>query len=230
MQNTRNKLIALAILIILATTATVTTAPIVNAHTPTWKINTYAYVNVAPDTVGVGQRVFITMWSYFLLPSAALTNDIRMDNYKLNITTPSGKNVILGPFTADTTNTIYTTYTPDEIGQYSITLFYPDLVYHWSGTYQNDTFLGATSDPAILNVQQDPISATVEYPLPTEYWARPIEGQNTDWWTISSQWLGSGSPQIGTTNYQKDGTAPNSAHVMWTKLNLLDYQEPQATL
>lgn len=209
--------IAIALFLLLTIAFPLISLPIATAHTPTWKISTYAYVNVAPDTVGVGQRVFFTMWAYFLLPSAAIPNDIRMTNYKLNVTKPDGTVQTLGPFTADTTNTIYTAYTPDQVGTYSVVLFYPDLVYYWSGTYQNDTFLGATSDTMHFTVQQDPLPNIIEYPLPTEYWTRPIEGQNSDWWTVSSHWLGTGSPQIGSTNFQQDGAAPGSAHIMWTK-------------
>ena len=63
------------------------------------------------------------------------------------------------------------------------------------------------------------------YPLPTEYWTRPIEGENTYWYAISSNWLNAPYIRTGSTvtggagygRYQPDGTAPNSAHVMWTK-------------
>jgi outer membrane protein assembly factor BamB len=66
-------------------------------------------------------------------------------------------------------------------------------------------------------VQQEPIPGPSTYPLPTEYWARPIEGQNTNWWTIASNWLGSPQINVGAGNFQPDGIAPNSPHIMWTK-------------
>jgi outer membrane protein assembly factor BamB len=207
---------AIALFLILSFAISLVAIPAANAHTPPWTIATYAYVNVAPDRIGVGQTALITMWGYFLMPGAALTNDIRMLNYYLNVTKPGGTTTVLGPFTPDPTNTIYTSYTPDTVGNYTIVFWYPSLVYYWDGAYQNDTFLGAVSAPATLTVQEEPLPL-LSYPLPTEYWTRPIEGQNTNWWTISSNWLGVGSPQIGTTNFQQDGTAPDSAHIMWTK-------------
>ena len=97
-----------------------------------------------------------------------------------------------------------------------------------SGSYQNDVFIGANKTTT-FTVQEEPIPSPIDsYPLPTEYWAYPIEGQNTYWYTISSNWLGepyitSGVAQGGGTsgNYfgriQSDGLAPNSAHIMWTK-------------
>ena len=80
-----------------------------------------------------------------------------------------------------------------------------------------------------LTVQQEPIPAPKEsYPLPTEYWTRPIEGQNTDWYAISSNWLGEpfilsgasiggGTAGLYIARVQPDGIAPNSAHIMWSR-------------
>ena len=58
-------------------------------------------------------------------------------------------------------------------------------------------------------------------PLPTEFWSRPIEGQNTDWYQVSSNWLNSAHDKDygGYNNkYQPDGIAPNSGHILWTKV------------
>jgi len=220
----RNKIFSAIVLILMLTIVVPLFAlPAANAHLPPWQIPTYAYVNVAPDIVGVGQRVFIVMWAYLRMPNAVIDNDIRMQNYMLNITKPDGKIEIRGPYTPDATQTTYTTYVPTVTGQYSVTFWYPNTVYRWNDTtamrtWTNDTFLGATSEITYFNVQQEQLPpAKDSYPLPTEYWTRPIEGQNTYWAGISSNWLGSGSPQIGTQNMQTDGIAPNSPHIMWTK-------------
>ena len=84
-------------------------------------------------------------------------------------------------------------------------------------------WLGA-SNTINLIVQQEPIPAPIDsYPLPTQYWTRPIEGENTYWYTIASNWLGSPFVIGAGATYgipgavQPDGSAPNSAHVMWTK-------------
>jgi hypothetical protein len=59
--------------------------------------------------------------------------------------------------------------------------------------------------------------------LPTEYWTRPIYGENPYWWTISSNWLGSGSPgYVGISGAKYDvfsGSSVGSltSHIMWTK-------------
>ena len=222
MKFSRSKTTATAITLILLIAMAFSTLalPAVEAHTPSWNITTYAYLNLAPERVGVGQTIFVVMWSSALLPSAALTNDIRMQGYKVTVTKPDNTTEVISPpggFTADPTSTIYTTFTPDKVGTYSFVFSYPNLVYSWSGSYNSDVFLGATSETRNLTVEADAIPETPSYPLPTEYWTRPIEGRNTNWFSVSSNWLGTGAPPIATTNFQRDGIAPNSAHIMWTK-------------
>ena len=70
------------------------------------------------------------------------------------------------------------------------------------------------------------------YPLPTEYWTRPIYGENPYWYTVSSNWLGTGrqatmeQPIImsGTNWVVTDNNIPSDAvgsltgHIMWTKV------------
>ena len=61
--------------------------------------------------------------------------------------------------------------------------------------------------------------------MPAEYWTRPIEGENTYWYSTASNWLstpyviGAGASYGIPGAVQPDGSAPNSAHVMWTKAN-----------
>ena len=52
-----------------------------------------------------------------------------------------------------------------------------------------ETFILPDQVSETFTVQQEPLQ-TINYPLPTEYWTRPIEGQNTNWYTIASNWLG----------------------------------------
>jgi hypothetical protein len=100
---------------------------------------------------------------------------------------------------------------------------YDGQTYNWIGNNFKDVFLPC-SKTKTLTVQEEPLPAAItSYPLPTEYWTRPIEGQNTDWWSISSNWLG--APYIqgagdtyGTQgSFQPSGSAPNSPHIMWSK-------------
>jgi hypothetical protein len=160
-----------------------------------------------------------------VLVGSTVDNDIRLKDYTLTVT-KDGTTKTIGTFQPETTGSTYTTYTPDEPGEYAFVFTHPDVVYTWTdpivglagpmpNPWTNDTYLGGTSNTVYLTVQEEPITSLPSYPLPTEYWTRPIEGQNTDWWTVSSNWLGGSF--VTNYNVQPDGTAPNSPHIMWAK-------------
>jgi outer membrane protein assembly factor BamB len=203
--------------------------PSASAHTPTWTVVSYAYIVPAPNPVGVGQTVAIVMWVDVPMPGAAIGNDIRRHDYKLTITAPNGDiQTENWPVVSDPTSVVYWQFTPDQVGTYTLKFDYPEQTYTWGGAYENDVFTAA-SRTTTLTVQEEPIApATGSYPLPTEYWTEPIEGQNTNWYAISSNWLGepyitSGAAVGGGTagnffaRIQPNGLAPNSPHIMWTK-------------
>jgi len=200
--------------------------PSVTAHTPAWGIPSFAYVVAKPDPVGVGQRVMVYMWVDLPMPSAAITNDIRRHDYSLTIVKPDGTTETQNfPLIDDTTGVQMYPYTPNQVGTYTLNFKYAGQTYTWSGTYNNDKFLPADATTTFV-VQEEPLPAAIEtYPHPTEYWTRPIEGENTGWFAIASNWLNgpfirSGATSTGGAGYgrfQSDGIGPNSAHIMWTK-------------
>jgi outer membrane protein assembly factor BamB len=198
--------------------------PTANAHTPIWKITSYAYLMASPNPVGVGQRVAIVMWVDTPMPGALVTNDIKRHDYKLTITAPDGtKEVMNWPVITDPTSIQYTSWTPDQTGTYTMLFEYPQQTYTWEGDFQGDIFTAASATTT-LTVQEEPLpQAKTSYPLPSEYWTRPIEGQNTDWYAVSSNWLGSPYVPGAGTSYgipgaiQMDGVAPNSPHIMWSR-------------
>jgi hypothetical protein len=222
----RNKTTAttIAIFLMLTITATLVALPIANAHTPPWtNIPTWAYVSANPNPVGVYQTVTIVFWLDKVPPTAAGIGGDRWRNLAIEVTKPDGSKETLGPFVSDPVGGSYTLYTPDQVGTYSFVFSFPGQVLSRYGptgivgsttnVYENDTYL-ASSATTTLTVQQEPIDKMPGYPLPTEYWTRPIEGQNTEWYQVASHWL-AGSQIDG--KFQMDGIAPNSAHIMWTK-------------
>jgi hypothetical protein len=226
--NTSKKTMTFVItsILLLTITSQMLLLPSANAHTPKWTIPSFSYVSVAPSPVGVGQTVQVYMWVDTPLPSAVITNDIRRHGYTLTITKPDGNSITQKwDLIDDTTGVQFFSYTPDQVGTYAIKFDYAGQTYTWSGDYQNDTF-GAASASTTLTVQQDPLPVPIDtYPLPNEYWARPIEGQNTVWYTIASNWLNAPYIRTGATStggagwgrYQANGIGPESSHVMWTK-------------
>jgi hypothetical protein len=204
--------------------------PAVNAHTPAWEISTHAYISVAPNPVGVGQQVLIVVWLDQVIVGVGLTNNIRFHDYKLTITKPDETTEIIEwPIVSDPTSSAYTPYTPDQAGTYTLKFEFPEQEYTWTdpiqpifgppqpNMYTNDTYL-ASSATTTLIVQEEQIEKLPEVPLPKEYWTRPIEGENFLWDSISSNWLGGAANSASTDVWQKDGSAPRSSHIMWSKL------------
>jgi outer membrane protein assembly factor BamB len=192
------------------------------------EMTSYAFIDVAPSPIGVGQTAYVSIWVDIALPQSAITNDIRRHNYTLTITNPAGATETKHwDVIDDSTGIQFTSFTPTQVGNYSFKFDYGGQIYSWNDTAAMRAWTGVkflpTTKTATLEVQQDPLpSARSSYPLPDEYWSHPIEGQNTDWWTISSNWLR--GAQFGTfqmtANYnlwQQGGAAPNSPHIMWTK-------------
>ena len=228
-------LIAIATLLIVAVTVPMIQLPITSAHTPSWKIATYAYITAFPNPVGVGQPALIYMWvdKTFGPGEAALINNYRFHNYNLTIIKPDGSIDTAGSqifdYISDTTSNQGVKYTPTEVGTYTLLFNFPgqdytDYGYNPNSQFVNDSYLPSNASVKLI-VQQDPIPDPISsYPLPAEYWARPIYGENTYWYTISSNWLGLGNPDYtaigsyqGQTSNREDDIGPLTPHVMWTK-------------
>jgi hypothetical protein len=201
--------------------------PSADAHIPPWNIPTYAFITANPNPVGAGQEVFVMFWLDRVPPGATGVSGDRYRNLKVDVTKPDGNTETLGTFTSDSIGGTFTKYTPNQVGTYIFEVSYPGQVLSLIGPngipgtandYVNDTFLPSNATTT-LTVQQEPISSTPDTPLPTEYWARPIEGQNTQWSTIASNWLREAYPYpTGHYFVQSDGIAPNSPHIMWSRI------------
>ncbi len=229
----KNKIsIAFALFLMFAMISSLVAIPTSNAHTPPWKIHTYAYVNVAPNPAGVGQTVNIGMWINRVPPTANRQYGDRWNNFKVTVTKPNGNTETLGPFTSDDTGGTHTDYTPDMVGNYTFFFSFPGQTLAGAnpsplGAFQPE-FIGDYFEPSnastTLTVQQEPVPPIPETPLPTNYWTRPIESVNKLWYTISGAWLGLAPSTFSTTgaynasgNYNPYTTAPTTAHIMWTK-------------
>ncbi len=230
MQITKSKTaaIAIAIFLMLSMSASMMLVPNASAHTPAWQIPTYAYIQGLPNPVGVGQSVHILMWLDKVIDGAEPTNDIRFQNYKLTITAPDGTiTTQTFPVCTDPTSSQGYTYTPTQAGTYNLTFTFPGQVYTYTepvmsffgppapSQFINDTY-EASSASATLTVQQAPVGIYPTTPLPTAYWTRPIYGENWNWYTVSSNWLGAGVPGFAS-GFPGDAVGPLTGHVMWTK-------------
>ncbi len=236
MQKLKTKIstIAIVIFFVLSMTASTNFISSTFAHSPPWQIPTYAYINVAPNPAGVGQTVNIGMWINNPPPDASRTYGDRWQNFKVVVTKPDGTTETLGPFTSDDTGGTHADYTPTQLGTYSFYFSFPGQVLAGNNldptsagpsAYANinDTYLPSNATTT-LTVQQQPVPAIPQNPLPTSYWIRPIESVNDFWYTISGNWLGLAASTFSTTgqynasgNYNPYTNAPTTAHLLWTK-------------
>jgi hypothetical protein len=88
-------------------------------------------------------------------------------------------------------------------------------IYDWGGVQDGNIWL-ASNTTTTFTVVEEPVGTPLVVPLPTEYWTRPIEGQNTEWSAISSNWLAGAAVD---DRWQKDGAAPRTPHVYVDKAN-----------
>jgi len=249
MQTTKNKTIAILIAAILTVSmgAPLVLLPAANAHTPSWNIPTYAYITATPNPIGVGQTIQVYMWLDMVYGAAGgssaavstngstasaalLSNTWRFHNYNLTVVPPSGSpTTTIFAVISDSTSAQETSFTASMVGTYTLIFSFPGQVYGANGDgYELSSILGDYYEPSsastTVTVQTTPIPAAItSEPLPTAYWTRPIYGENTNWYAISSNWLGSGSAgysgSVGPTEllFHPDGVGPLTSHIMWTQ-------------
>ena len=226
--------VAIALFLMATIAVTLISLPITNAHDPPQNITTWAYIAVTNDPIGVDQTLVIVFWPNLIPPTA---KGAYGDRYKwtVEITKPNGDKETLGPITSDPVGGAFTSYTPTQVGTYTAVAtmadclltglpLYPGGMSQQSGVaYWGDTVLGDTSEPVEFTVQEEPITAWPEAPLPTEFWTRPINNMNRDWYVLASNYLSRTASQWplgasgGTTSPFSLGTGPETAHILWSK-------------
>jgi len=227
--------ITVALLMIIVMPILATT---IEAQTLPRQITTYAKITVQPEVIGINQRA---MGYAFLgnapLAGSTMVNQYRFRNYTVWITDPEGKvETKHWDIVDDTTGCQMFSYTPTIVGQYNVTFTFGGmtLTREDTGTAANigNVYLPSTAN-CTFYAQEDPIfEFPNSYPMPTEYWTRPIYGENPDWFKISSSWLGTGAPvnsktgygtisgtggQSAIQRYPGDAVGSKTGHVMWTK-------------
>ena len=232
--------ISIATLLILSMSASMMLMPSTKATTAL-TVPDFAYISVSTNPVGVGQSVEVIMWQNQVIYAAALTNDIRFHDYQLIITAPDGTNTTeTFAVVQDSTSAQDYSFTPTAVGTYTLTFVFPGQIYEFPPAFNylqgvmNTAYEGAYYEPATasttLTVQSSPIQPYPTTPLPTAFWTRPIYGENSNWYTIASNWLGDLAPGYSgfEVTYNAGGNGEQLAghndvvgsltsHVMWTK-------------
>jgi hypothetical protein len=221
MKNTKNKIaaIAISIVMIFIMGSSAMMAPSAHAQTTgSVLVPTLAYCNVAPNPCGVGQIVTIGFWL-----ADPMFDSEHAKGLQVFVTTPAGVTSTLGNFTADLTGGTFTTYTPSTVGNYTFWMVYGGQQYTGtSSIYYNQ---GSTSEKTTLLVTNEPRGGLPDTPLPTNYWQTPVNAENVQLWSaITGSWLGFAANTFAATggynftgNYNPYTQTPKSAHILWTK-------------
>jgi hypothetical protein len=206
------------IMILTLSSAFAITGNLANVHAQNEFINpTYAFIAAEPNPVGVNQNVLVNVWLADPTPTSAGGHGGDMySNFTVTVTAPDGTIQTEGPFTASNEASAYFWFTPTQTGNYNLVFNYPGQTF----SDLNLTYAASTAT-CVLAVQQQPVQG-VQTNLPTGYWTYPINAMNYAWGSVSSNWLmmqwnsttsDSGNPCA----YDPEGTAPSTAHVLWTK-------------
>ena len=189
-------------------------------------IPTYNYVAVSPDPAGVGQSVNVITWLDKAEPTASGPIGGRWE-FTVEITEPDGSTQTFGPLTADPASYAYFSYVPEQTGTYTLKSNFAGKQVTGPGVVPPflpvDDYYEPSSFTTTLIVQDEPAASYPQSPLPTTYWTRPINSQNSEWYSISGNWLAQGIGSFGYMYYNSTGNfnpytkAPDSPHILWTK-------------
>jgi hypothetical protein len=201
-------------------------------------VKTAGYISVSPLLVGVGQEATVNLWVSPIPHNYAY--QALYEGYNgitVTFTKPDGSKDSFAPvdgtgqYVAGQTEAIgaiFFFYASDMAGNWSVSFTMPEQnITDNTGTV---IYSACTSNTAYFTVQEDPVNAGLlnGYPwaqLPNEntYWSYPINSNNREWSEISGDWLQctiqrfSVISGVGTNLWQPYGSAPNTAHVVWSQ-------------
>jgi hypothetical protein len=211
--------------------------PLPAGVTPAYTIVTRAYLSFRPNPIGVGQSLLVNMWS-----SPGMYHAFYMAGYKVTIQDPDGEEEVVGPLKSYLGDaTAWFEYVPQKAGTYKLKFEQPGT-YLPAGIYRDRPgsttnfnnytlytsvlYTASATDWQELTVQPGMVASWPPSPLPTDYWTRPANAINREWYPILGgfPWTGAyyyagGRILYGQSRYQYTGyvQAPNSAHILWKR-------------
>ncbi len=184
------------------------------------------FLSFRPTVVGLGQSILVNM---YVTPAPGAAR--KLLNYKVTITKPDGTTDIHTTDSRWDDGTAWFEYTVTQVGTWKLKFEFPGT-YLPPGRYLEGNIITASTGGTVytdsayynpvqtgeqtLTVQQDMVASWPPSPLPTDYWNRPVQAVNRDWWPI----LGNYPWPFGNANYDYAGPfviAPNTAHVAWKR-------------
>jgi hypothetical protein len=226
MKIVKNKIMAITVAILLITlmgTSFMVALPVKAALPSLTYSATYAFIDVSPNPVGIGQSAFVDAWLVEFNPLTSIDNGQVWQGFQVTVTKPDHTTEILGPYAASDAASIDVYYTVTQLGNYTFFFSFPGELISSASAGINNYYKGSNATTTI-NVQQQPINELPQTPLPTSYWTRPIDWQNQAWYSISGNWYGNinqwNMTDVGASTgygYNAYTTAPLSAHIMWSQ-------------
>jgi len=214
-----NKKLLSIVLILTLTAAAIPMTTLLFANAAVTNYDTFAFVMVSPNPVGVNQETLVTFRITNPLTTGSFSGE-RWQGLSVQITKPDGSIEDKGPYEADPTGGSWFLYTPTQTGTYKFQCSFAGQEVNVSANDQR-YYLPSTSAQLTLTVQADPIPPyTNSPPLPTDSWTRPINSENKGWWQIADDWLMKGydrpeaRPFAAGTAFSPYSSAPNSAHIL----------------
>lgn len=184
-------------------------------------MKTYALSEAIPDRVGIGETVLLKTG----ISEALNTADYGWVGCTIVVTKPDGTNTTLGPFKTDSTGSTFTQYTPDQVGTYTATSYFPQQVMPVTtiamermdaggdAFIPQGTIMLASSASSKFTVTTEPSPQYPDQPLPSEYWTRPIDDQLRSWFNVAGNWVTRPDNSVALYNEY----APDTAHVLWAE-------------
>jgi len=168
----------------------------------------YPFLGAVPNPAGVGQSVLLHVGALTALQTAR-------DGWvglTVEVTKPDGTKTTLAAPTTDSTGGTGIVFVPDQVGNYTMKTIFPAQNATNNLNPTSNLYMAAESDPLLLVVTEDPAPKYPAFPMPTEYWSRPVDAQIREWYSVMGHWLR--APE-GFYTPLNDG--PTTAHILWTR-------------
>ena len=205
----KNKAASAVALLMIVTMVLMLAVPLVNSQRPD-PTRTYAFCGVTPNPVGAGQEVLLHVG---ISEQTAGTYE-QWKGLTVTVTKPDGSKETLGPFKTDSTGGTGVNYRPSVVGNYQFQTHFP------AQSMGVNNYSASDSPITTLVVREEPIPYYPGFPLPTEYWTRPINAQFWEWQPVTGNWLwptGSYTMPPVPKYHEGNAEAPETAHILWTK-------------
>ncbi len=201
--------------------------PLPSGVTANYTVKVTPYLSFRPNPVGLGQTFLVNVWT----SPAPGVNRLWLD-LKVTITKPDGTQDVITTNSYLHDGTSWFEYVASQLGEWKLKFDFPGNYFPTLGLYAQP----ASTAEQILTVQEAWIKSWPGSPLPTDYWTRPVQYENREWWPILGDWPWYG-PGQGTmwdelypntnrywsANYRFTPwvQGPSSAHIVWKRPHII---------